>query len=262
VDRCYKQRMSVVVPLLLALASPSAPADDGAATELPKVLLLSLEAAGVAPEEAKILDGMIANAMAPYESIEVVTSDDLAQMMELEGQRQQLGCDTSSCLAEIAGAMGARYVVFGNAGRLGELFVVQLNLFDSVEAKAVERREMQAAAIEELAPQVRPAVAELLTKVTDETVDAPDVATATAGGGPGPLLLTGGGTAAAGGVLLGVSGVMWAIGALTLDNPESDRNGKDAAVNIFLPGAIGTAVVGGVALVGGGALALVALGVE
>lgn len=42
-----------------------------------------------------------------------------------------MGCGDSSCLAEIAGAMGAEFVVFGDVGKLGETFVINLNLFDN-----------------------------------------------------------------------------------------------------------------------------------
>lgn len=252
--------MTSLLPLVLALGVQTA--DAAPKGELPKVLVLSLEAAGVAPEEAKVLDGMVANALSAYSTIEVVTSEDLAQMMELEGQRQQLGCDTKSCLAEIAGAMGARYVVFGSAGRLGELFVVQLNLFDSVEAKAVERREIQAAAVEGLATQVRPAVADLLRKVTDEEVEAEPIdGPSASGGGLGPLLWTGLGTTAVGALTLAGGGAALAVGAATLGSPSSDRVGKDIAV-VLMPVGIGALVTGGVITLAGGTVALVAVGVE
>src|SRR3712207_6923041 len=42
---------------------------------------------------------------------------------ELEAAKQSVGCaDDSSCLADVAGAMGAELVVFGAAGKLGTLY--------------------------------------------------------------------------------------------------------------------------------------------
>ena len=107
------------------------------AKEKPRVLFLDLTAALVKPEEAKILTDMVSAELGQYDEYEAITSTDLRQMAALEAEKQSVGCSDSSCLAELAGAMGARYVIFGSVGKLGEKFILTLNLFDSVEAKAV-----------------------------------------------------------------------------------------------------------------------------
>ena len=105
-----------------------------------KLLMLDLKASLVDPQVAKIVTGMISAELAQYEDYDLITGEDLRQMVALEAEKQSVGCsDDSSCLAELAGAMGARYVVFGEVGKLDNIIVVNLNLFDSQEAKGAGR---------------------------------------------------------------------------------------------------------------------------
>ena len=55
------------------------------------------------------------------------------------------GCDegSTSCLAELAGAMGARLVLFGDLGKLGDTTVVSLNLFLSDQAQSAGRETVR-----------------------------------------------------------------------------------------------------------------------
>ncbi|MBL93453.1 MAG: hypothetical protein CMH56_16755 [Myxococcales bacterium] len=132
------------------------------AKEKPRVLFLDLTAALVKPEEAKILTDMVSAELGQYDEYEAITSTDLRQMAALEAEKQSVGCSDSSCLAELAGAMGARYVIFGSVGKLGEKFILTLNLFDSVEAKAVSRNVVKAKELGAMSDKVPSALSELL----------------------------------------------------------------------------------------------------
>lgn len=46
-----------------------------------------------------------------------------------------MGCDQDGCMAQLAGAFGARYVIYGSIAVLGDLYVVQLTLFDGDQAR-------------------------------------------------------------------------------------------------------------------------------
>ena len=52
---------------------------------------------------------------------QVISQQDIATMLGLERQKQLMGCadDSTSCLAELSGALGARFVMSGTLTRLG-----------------------------------------------------------------------------------------------------------------------------------------------
>jgi TolB-like protein len=60
----------------------------------------------------------------------VITARDLASLLSLEKQKQMLGCTTESCMAELAGAVGADRVVAGDVAKLEKSLVVQFRLID------------------------------------------------------------------------------------------------------------------------------------
>ncbi|MBI5494735.1 MAG: hypothetical protein HY904_06870 [Deltaproteobacteria bacterium] len=54
----------------------------------------------------------------------VVSQSDIEQMLTLESRKQMLGCDATSCLAELGGALNAKEVLYGSVGRLGATEIV------------------------------------------------------------------------------------------------------------------------------------------
>ncbi|MFO0595817.1 MAG: FlgO family outer membrane protein [Myxococcaceae bacterium] len=67
--------------------------------------------------------------------IEVTTSDDLQQLLGMERQKQLLGCDTNTCIAEIAAALGTDGVLAGTITRADSGFVVSLRVLHSKSAQ-------------------------------------------------------------------------------------------------------------------------------
>ena len=126
--------------------------------------MLDLKASLVDPQVAKIVTGMIGAELAQYEDYDLITGEDLRQMVALEAEKQSVGCsDDSSCLAELAGAMGARYVVFGEVGKLDNIIVVNLNLFDSQEAKGAGRVMVRANGLGRVPDKIPSAIGILLS---------------------------------------------------------------------------------------------------
>jgi TolB-like protein len=256
-------RASVQLLATLALLAASAasaqdaPAVEG--TQRTTVVVLDLEVIDVDPNKVKLLNGAVTDQLSGYEQLEIIAQADIRQMVDFEAEKQALGCDTSSCLSEIAGALGAGYVVFGRVGQLGEVVFVQLSLFDSAKGRAVSREEVRASDLAELPDKLRVAAARIASPLTGEVVaapDAPEVVEPAGDGGGGlatPLLITGG-------VLAGL-GVLGAVGggitALVIDG-QLGEDGKSAQdreglVNLGWAG-LGVAV-------GSGVLALAGLGV-
>lgn len=63
--------------------------------------------------------------------------------------------------------MGARFVVFGDAARLGSRTVVTLSLSDSSQVKTVGRVSIQVKGLEELPDRIGPATRELVAGAPD-----------------------------------------------------------------------------------------------
>ncbi|MFH1808657.1 MAG: hypothetical protein ABIJ09_07925 [Pseudomonadota bacterium] len=127
-----------------------------------RILIMDLTPVGVDKSMVTVLGGLITDAVARYPSLQTISTTDIRNLVELESGKQQVGCDSNSCLAEVAGAMGAEYVIFGNVGMLGTTTVVQLSLFDADRAQAVARRSIKVTSHEALAVEVEPAMADLL----------------------------------------------------------------------------------------------------
>jgi TolB-like protein len=128
----------------LLMASGSAAAVEGAVElEKPRLIVLELEPISVDRGEVQIIDGRLAELLASQSSFVTVTTQDLQKLIDLNASKQELdgACDTDACLAEVAGALGAEFIVFGRVGRLGDAIVVQLNLFDAQEARPIARRD-------------------------------------------------------------------------------------------------------------------------
>lgn len=123
--------MHVFVVLLLAATS-----------ERPKLIVQDVvPGAGVDGELARSLSASIAAELQRRGVHEVLTSSDLSTALGQERQRQLLGCsdEATSCLAELADAMGARFVVTGSLVRLGEAWQLTLQTVDTRSARAIGR---------------------------------------------------------------------------------------------------------------------------
>ena len=93
---------------------------------------------------------------------------DLRDLVELEGQKQVAGCDTSSssCLGDLAGALGADLVLGTRAGKLDAVYVVSLQLYDARSTGNEGRTSVEAWSLAEASTKVGPAIDELLRKAT------------------------------------------------------------------------------------------------
>lgn len=204
------------------------------------------------PATIQTITGLLIVELSAEPRIDIISATEVKKLAELEGDKQAAGCVDSSCLAELAGAMGARYVIFGDVGKLGETVVMTLNLFDSKTTQAVQRITVQAsdgigglpgALKGKLAPLVTPLLGSDDTKVASTEQPAPAASADDDGGeGGGPLPW----------VLLG-SGAVFLVGGPVFDavSPTA-KNGVVDLYDAVNPAAIvvgaGLAVVGAVVL--------------
>lgn len=109
-----------------------------------KVAATGFQATGVDVRVAEAWVERFADVMARG-GVKVTTQRDVQQLLGLERQKQLLGCaeDSSSCLAELAGALGVDAVLSGSVAKSGSGFLVTLKVLRvsdaSVWASASDR---------------------------------------------------------------------------------------------------------------------------
>jgi hypothetical protein len=239
------------------LEDPSAPApDDGRLS----VLVLDLQRSNVEPGEVRIVTDLIATQIGRRDNIDVLTASDLADAMGLEAERQAMGCESNeSCLAEIAGAMGADLVVFGSVGRLNQTFLVNLNLFSNAETKSVARETVEANDLDELPRAIAVATDRMIVAaIPDAESMIHEPAPAATPLMARPLAWVGIGGLAVGGVVALVGGGLAAWQYSEFQSARSQEKWVAARSGIVAGGVV--AAVGAVVLVaGGGALGAAAV---
>ncbi|MBS1153895.1 MAG: hypothetical protein H6Q89_5593 [Myxococcaceae bacterium] len=146
--------LQIVVAVLLSAAP----------VEKSKLAVLSLTAAGeVDPSVARSLTDLVTAEVAARGYFDPISSSEIETMLGAERQRQLMGCgeDSTSCLTELAGALGAGFMLTGSLARVGGVFQLNLTVVDTRNAKTLGRSSKLARDFESLRMQVPYAVAEV-----------------------------------------------------------------------------------------------------
>jgi len=234
----------------LSIASSVAVAADDA--DRPRLLVLEPSSEVVNKPTLSTIASLMLVELSKQPGLDVISASDVKRLAELEGEKQSMGCVDSSCLAELAGAMGARYVVFGDVGQLGSLIILNLNLFDSSKATAVNRTTVQSNGVEDLPSKLAAGLRELTAPLNGAATAAatppPAVTAPQAKGEPPSAALTWG-------LVGGGVAVMLAGGGYDLIIPTSDDaklDGFDFIGPTIMVAGIGVAVAGVVMMISGG----------
>lgn len=119
--------------------TPDAPPVVELATPLRLALLPIVARTGVLPEEAELFTDSLANGLRRVKNLSVVTQTDLAAVLDVEQQRQLLGCGgDNACLVELGGALGVDRIVHGSVGRIGSSLIVNLSAIDPASGRSSE----------------------------------------------------------------------------------------------------------------------------
>ena len=158
-----------------ATAGESAVASESAAEvrDKPRLLIMNFKALGVEPSAVEAASDITTGAFQEQGRFEVISTADVQSLIDLEADRSVAGCANNSCLAEIAGALGADFVVTGRMSKLGESFVFKLALLDPGASKNIATETFQIGALETLPKAIKPAVSRLTAKAFGE--EAPEV---------------------------------------------------------------------------------------
>lgn len=240
-----------MIALVLSMAL-QAPAPAGAVVEAkPKVLVLDFRDDGVGPNVVRVIHDTLVSHVSKDHRVDVISSEDVRQALAREAERREItDCSDESCLAEIAEALGAQLTLYGTAGRLGELVIVNVNLYDARAARSVGRETIEVGALEQLPDPLRVAGDRLIAKLG--LAGAKQTAHAFT---PGPIFWTGVGVGAVGLMGGALGAAVWLVNRDAFRLPVNDTfEEKQAAKQTEDVGFGGMLLGAGVLAVGGAVL--------
>jgi hypothetical protein len=145
-------------PTAAAPASPAPAARTLALAKAAKMVVLPLRALNkLAPDVAKLMTSLLLSELDRVAGLRTVSQSDIEAMLGVEKQKEMLGCSSTSCIAEIGGALGADYVLHGEVGTIGSKHTLNLTVIQSAK-NAVTTRVSRLAENEEALATALPAV--------------------------------------------------------------------------------------------------------
>jgi hypothetical protein len=244
----------------LLLASSAAHADEAKTC---RVVVLDVAGRNLTPADRELpalLTETMAHEAATVSGCEVVSRQDVAQMIDFEALRQQCG-EGDSCLSEIGAALGADRVVGGTLGRLGSEWVVGARLLNVRQGNVEGRAETVVPAEDGLRLAARNATRQLFGVAPLPSPASPSSSSSPAGSGTGPstLRVAGAATGATGVLVAGAGGLLAGFAEAQLGDPAA--RGKQSVTDAGRV-ALVVAGVGGVAALVGGTLLVIDLVTE
>jgi hypothetical protein len=129
-------QFALILGAALALAPPSSSEAESKRRVL-RVAVYDLDAASVDPRTARVVTDSLLFELRKLERVSVIGFDEIRAMLDLEAEKAAMGCDEeSSCLAEIADALGADVLLTGSLAKVGGDHIFGLKALDQREAKA------------------------------------------------------------------------------------------------------------------------------
>lgn len=129
--------LSVLLGAALCVAPPVVPAAAPAAPVL-RLASPGLSTVNLKPELGTFFSEHLAQQM-KLAGAELFTPKEIAALLGLERQKQLIGCgeESTSCLAELASALGADGVVLGDVAKVGERVIVNVKIIATKNGKTV-----------------------------------------------------------------------------------------------------------------------------
>jgi hypothetical protein len=119
-----KACLTGVALFALLLALPAAAEDVGLA-------VMQFDGGGqVSAEQLESLSDLVANECVARGGYRVITRSDIRAMLRMEQDKMLLGCTDEACMAEIGGALGVPYMIFGTLSRMGESWLLTMRALD------------------------------------------------------------------------------------------------------------------------------------
>src|SRR4051812_17891778 len=84
---------------------------------------------------ARALTEAITTELAARGYFEPISSVEIQTLIGVDRQKQLLGCSEGSCLTEMAGALGAPYLMSGSLAKVGDIFQLNIQVIDSERSR-------------------------------------------------------------------------------------------------------------------------------
>lgn len=111
-----------------------------AAEDLPSLIVFNMAAEeGVSRGKANLLTEILIDEITKLSQFKVMGQKDLDSMLFWEQNKQLKNCTESSCLSQIAGAMGAEYYVEGSVGQMGDRYIIAIKLINAHKVEVINR---------------------------------------------------------------------------------------------------------------------------
>src|SRR5688572_25341010 len=121
--------------------SPAPETKSGPVRKLPieaSVAVMQFTAkSGANPDKVGAIEDVVGNTVRAAGQKKVITTRDVQAILGQEAAKQQMACTDSSCLSELADAIGADFLVSGDIARFGEQTLLTLRLVDMKSAQVV-----------------------------------------------------------------------------------------------------------------------------
>ena len=125
-----------------------------------KIAVIAFAASGVDPTVANSVTESVTAEVAVRGYFDPMSSTEMQTILGVERQKQLMGCGEDTCMSELAGALGAPYVMSGSLVKLEGVFQLNLQVIDSRKATTIGRSTKLAKDFESLRFQIPYAVAE------------------------------------------------------------------------------------------------------
>ncbi|MEE2837036.1 MAG: hypothetical protein VYB65_13540 [Myxococcota bacterium] len=230
---------------------PAKPADAR-----PGVAALDLEVIeGVSAGVGKLLNQVMMQRLTNSERFSsILGMGDIREMIDLESQKQALGCEQESCLAELGGALGVPLLIVPSLGKLGGVYLLALKINDVENAKVSVRSSRELRDEAKLMSAMKSLVDEALMRHFEPQAWAAAQAAKEVVAAPSKSFMG----KAVGLSLMGLGAAAAGVGHFALYAPasqrfdetraEADLNALDEAIgqaNIALTAGVGLALAGG-----------------
>lgn len=124
----------------------------------------------ITDQEAALLEEAILVASQTYaDAYEFIGASDVKRFIDLEVERISMGCEQDSCLAELAGAVGAGESIAGRIGQLGGLWVLSLSRLDTKTVRVLSRVQIKGKNLDEIQQQI-PNALQILMQINDANI--------------------------------------------------------------------------------------------
>jgi hypothetical protein len=108
----------------------------------PPLLVLDLEPRGGGGPEAQAATINVVRGLRDLDVFQVLSADDVRQLLALERTRQLSGAKAESALGELGKALGANNAVVGSVTRAGGKFQVEIRLLDVATQKVLNQKTL------------------------------------------------------------------------------------------------------------------------